>query len=63
MMLTPTPSLTGPENDMASRARECTEDCLNVLLGIVYSEAPRSVRVQAAKMLSRYRALFARRWS
>jgi hypothetical protein len=62
MMLTP--NLTEPETDMSSRAREYTEDCLNVLLEIALSnEAPRSVRIRAAKMLSRYRALFARRWS
>src|SRR5215467_12444164 len=62
MMLTP--SLTEPETDLASRAREHTGACINVLLEIVLSsKAPRSVRIKAAKMLSQYRSLFARRWA
>jgi hypothetical protein len=61
MMLTP--RLTEPESDVASRARECTGACINVLLEIVLdSKAPRSVRIEAAKV-SQYRSLFARRWS
>jgi hypothetical protein len=59
MMLTP--SLTEPETDLASRAREHTGACINVLLEIVYSKAPRSVRIKTAKVLSQYRSLFARR--
>ena len=60
MMLTP--NLTEPETDLASRAREHTGACINVLLEIVLSsKAPRSVRIKAAKVLSQYRSLFARR--
>jgi hypothetical protein len=62
MMLTP--NLTEPETDLASRAREHTGACINVLLEIVLSsKAPRSVRIKAAKVLSQYRSLFARRWA
>ena len=62
MMLTP--RLTKPETDVASRAREHTEACLNVLIEIVLdSKTPRSVRIKAAKALSQYRSLFARRWA
>jgi hypothetical protein len=60
MMLTP--SLTELGTDVASRAREATGACLNVLLKIVLdSKAPRSVRIKAARVLSQYRSLFARR--
>jgi hypothetical protein len=60
MMLAP--NLTTPETDLASRAREATGACLNVLLKIVLdSKAPRSVRIKAAMVLSQYRSLFARR--
>jgi hypothetical protein len=63
MMLTPTLTELG-ETDVASRAREYTGVCINVLLEIVLdSKAPRSVRIEAAKVLSQYRSLFARRWS
>jgi hypothetical protein len=54
--------LTEPETDLASRAREATGACLNVLLEIASdSEAPHSARIKAAKILSQYRSLFARR--
>ena len=60
MMLTP--NLTELGTDVASRAREATGACLNVLLEIASdSEAPRSARIKAAKILSQYRSLFARR--
>ena len=60
MMLTP--NLTGPKTDLASRAREHTGAALNVLLKIASdTKAPRSVRIKAAKALSRYRSLFAKR--
>jgi hypothetical protein len=59
MMLTPI--LTKPQTDLASRAREHTGACINVLLEIVLdSKAPRSMRIKAAKTLSQYRSLFAR---
>jgi hypothetical protein len=60
MMLTP--RLTEPETDLASRAREHTGAALSALLKIASdSKAPRSVRIKAAKALSQYRSLFARR--
>jgi hypothetical protein len=59
MMLTPNLTELGT---VASRAREATGACLNVLLEIASdSEAPRSARIKAAKILSQYRSLFARR--
>ena len=63
MMLTP--NLTELGTDVASRAREATGACLNVLLEIA-SKCPscvrrKSARIKAAKILSQYRSLFARR--